>query len=362
VHGGREVLCGEGGVDEGGLTQEMFTSFWRGVILPESGLFETVDAALPSPDANEERLELVGQFLTKSILTEKQIGRGLCPFVFEFLLGETERSFDPDQTTPLDKRVNAALRALKDFDHKLYKQYHDILVGFLDGSTHGYAEDFPIPVDELAPSHPDRDDFVTKDNVGEVIIAACKHVLWDRRGAQLLALKRGFTTSVLKKDPIDLQLQLLPFSSTVDLMLLVQGKEGISTSDLIERCVQWPDESRAATAENGGGFPDGSTTAKLLRELLEDESAFDEVRRVAFVRWVTALSVLPEAGLVGAENGKIKIRWDEMVHEGDETRWPLPTVSTCFHILHLADYKDKRVLDAKLREAMTWEAFEEKRD
>ena len=41
---------GESGVDvagEGGLSVEMLTSFWRGVMSKEVGLFESVDRALP---------------------------------------------------------------------------------------------------------------------------------------------------------------------------------------------------------------------------------------------------------------------------------------------------------------------------
>ena len=40
-------------------------------------------------------LELLGHFLCKSLINEQHIGYGLCPFVFEFLIDETDRSFDP---------------------------------------------------------------------------------------------------------------------------------------------------------------------------------------------------------------------------------------------------------------------------
>ena len=116
--------------------------------------------------------------------------------------------------------------------------------------------------------------------------------------------------------------------------------------------VKWPDESCAATANNGGGFPPGSTTVALLRALLSDEHVFDTARRTQFVQWVTGMTVLPPTGLADTDNGRIKIRWDEMVHEGDEARWPLPVAATCDHCVTLPNFARADVLADKLLEGM----------
>jgi hypothetical protein len=345
---------GEGGIDEGGLTQEMFASFWRGIIRKEVGLFETADSALPSASASEERLQLVGQFLCKSVLLEVPTGRGLCPFVFEFLLEETDRSFDT--TLPPDKQTAAALRALRAYDSVLYEQFNTILAGYLNGAEVAGA----FKVGDFVPNSHQYESPVTKDNVQSVIVAACKYRLWDQQEDQLLALRRGFKTdNILSKEPIDLLHQLRPFQ-TPDLMLLVQGRpEPLSVAELIEQCITWPDESRTAVADNGGGFPTGSTTVVLLRALLEDESEFTADDRERFVEWATARSVVPDAGLVNTDGGKIKIKWDETPRDDDEAMWPLPRVSTCFHSLYLANFSRLDVLKNKLLTAMESSHFEE---
>jgi hypothetical protein len=146
-------------------------------------------------------------------------------------------------------------------------------------------------------------------------------------------------------------------------MLLIQGSVGeLSTRDLIEKCIKWPDEQFAATNDNGGGFPPGSTTVALLRSLLSDEAVFDAAQRKSFVRWVTAREVLPDAGLMATEGGKICIKYDELetAHDAREERWPLPHASTCFHVIFLANFSSREVLQKKLLTAMLARAFEEK--
>ena len=277
-----------------------------------------------------------------------QIGRGLHPFVFEFLLEETERTFD--STLPLDEQALSALRALKAFDAVLYTTYHNMRVAVLSGAEAAAS----MTADLLVPTHEDPEQPVTPSNINALIVRGCKHWLWDVREDQLLALRRGFSTDeVLTEQPIDLRLQLQTFAPTESLMLLIQGKdEPLSTTDLIERCIKWPDEACAATADNGGGFPPGSTTVALLRALLANESVFDDARRKQFVQWVTGMSVLPPTGLADTDKGRIKIRWDENVHEGAETRWPLPVAATCDHCVTLADFARSDVLEAKLLEGM----------
>jgi hypothetical protein len=61
-------------------TSRRYSGFWRGVLLPESKLFESAEgpgggSLLPRRDASEERLRLVGRFFCKSVVDEQEIGR-----------------------------------------------------------------------------------------------------------------------------------------------------------------------------------------------------------------------------------------------------------------------------------------------
>ena len=331
---------GEEGMDiagAGGLSQDMHASFWLGVIHEDMRLFEVRDTALPSAGADTERLECVGQFLAKSIIDEKPIGRGLSRFVFEFLIDETSRTFDTSK--PIDQQARVALSALQDFDAELARQYSEVLHGDLVEGAH--------IIGEFAPNRDDADLPVTKHNRAEVIVSGCKYLLWEYREDALLALRTGFSTrEVCCKQPIDLRLPLQRFF-TADLQLLVQGQDaGVSTADLISS-IEWPREGMLTVYE--AGFPHQSNTIALLREIMDDEEVFNTQRRAAFLQWATARHVLPAGGLDATSNGKIKLRCNRDAASGyDEARWGLPTVKTCVAELWLPSFSRREVLQGKL--------------
>jgi len=270
--------------------------------------------------------------------------------VLEFLIEETERAFD--SSLPLDQQARAALLALRDFDSDLAKQYEEVLVGFSNGQHISGA----FLVEDIAPDLPDSDAPVTAENVVAVIIAGCKYKLWTSREAQLLALRRGFSThAALMKDPIDLASHLAMFD-TPDLMLLVEGRtEPVSKVELLERCITWP---MCLADDLEAGFPRGSTTCQLLRSLLEDEDEFTPERRVAFLEWATSRTVMPVEGLESTPSGRIKLKWDEGgLSQGDETMWSLPRARTCFHSIYLPNYACRGVLKSKL-----WLALDHRKD
>jgi len=315
----------------------MYRSFWREVLKPEAGLFATRDRALPRPDANEDRLKLVGLVLCKSILAEQPIGPGLCRFVYEFLIEDHGRSFDPE--LPMERQVIAALEVLRDYDSELARSWEVVYNGFTSG--HGAAGLYII--EEFAPNHPDKDQNVTADNVGEAIVAGCRYTLWESCEAQLLALRAGFSMREFS-NPIALASQLAPMHSA-ELMLFIEGESVLS---LVEQ-ITWSDDGDLARAELVTGFPPGSSTCALLKKLLSDEGAFPPGRRQQFLEWATGRSVVPALGLGSTANGKIKLRWDEAVQVGDdESKWRLPQPRTCFHEVRLPNYSDMDVLLKKL--------------
>ena len=336
---------GESGVDmagDGGLSQDMFASFWRGVIESELGLFDHNETALPACDAPEDQLELVGLFLCKSIIDEKLIGRGLCPFLFEFLLDDVSRSFDA--TRPMSEQVRLALDALAQFDPRKATSFREILHCLTSDDAElaeGFAGAFTI--ENFVPGDPDEHLIVTSDNVEETMVKACKHLLWKSREGPLLAMRRGFSTqSAIQKEPIDLRAILMPFS-TPDLGLLIQGR-GIDADELVEKCIEWPDESMQAKVN--AGFPPGSSSFfKLLEALLRsgDVSAAD------FLHWATGRREVPFGGLAATEGQRIKLVYAESTPIGTvEARWPLPQARTCVHTVTISNFSNRAVLRNKL--------------
>ena len=282
-------------------------------------------------------------------------GAGLCPFVFEFLIEETSRSFDTAR--PIDVQARTALRALSSYDAELAERYEQVLVGTLN--VQGASGFFFI--EEFAPNRADADQPVTPENVAQVIVDGCRYKLWGEREAQLLALRKGFSTRAAFKEPIDLASQLVPFR-TPDLLRLIQGNvDPVGALELVERCICWPWDG-GSTAVLEAGFPRGSVACALLRQLLEDDSVFTPERRVAFLKWATSREVVPASGLSSTPAGKIKLRFDAAACAGvHERQWPLPYAMTCSHQITLADYTDARVLASKLLLAIdhTGDGFDE---
>jgi len=336
----------ESGVDmagDGGLSQDMYGSFWRAVISKDLGLFENADSALPACDASEERLELVGLFLCKSIIDEKLIGRGLCPFLFEFLLDETSRTFDASK--PMREQVSLALNALAEFDPVKAKNFRDVLNAFRSGSALEVGFDL-FTIGQFVLGDPDGERPVTTQNIEETIVKGCREILWMTREKPLLALRKGFSTrEVITKEPIDLATILRPFT-TPDLMVLVQGR-GIDGTELVTSCIEWPESS--AQARLNANFPDGSTTPRLLKALLSDGN----VSAADFLRWSTGRREVPFGGLAATEGQRIKLRYNDCtVIAADESKWPLPQARTCVHTVTLANFTNRDVLLDKLRMAI----------
>ena len=86
------------GVDDGGLTADLHSSFWREALHPKHKLFYQLSEGgtyLPCPDADRDQLRRVGRVLLKSVLDDHPLGPGLSSFVFEYLCDMHEaRCFD----------------------------------------------------------------------------------------------------------------------------------------------------------------------------------------------------------------------------------------------------------------------------
>ena len=319
-----EFLQQEPGMDRGGLSSELHTKFWEGVVQPSAGLFESSPDSeggnlLPRADASPERLRQLGRVLCKAVIDEHPIGGGLARFLFESLVFEhhaERRVFD-------EARPHAALRALRDYDATLAAQWG----GWLDGGSE--VEACGLALSDFDADLPD--DAVTAANLPRAIVAGCRRRLLVGREGALRSLREGFTHFV------DLTLQLAALSCD-DMLRMVQGKLQISPEELVS-CFIWPDASAQAAAK--ANFPAGSRVHEYLRTLLLD---LDEESRFKFLQWATALRALPPGGL--QMDDCITLNYINV----DESY--LPVAHTCTRVLDLPDYSSSEALKEKLEMAL----------
>ena len=295
---------GEDGVDEGGLTAEAFTLFFREILKPGS-LFESgIDGqgVLPRADASESDLRALGLTLLKCCIDDQPIGTGLGRFVFEFLVDSHERR--------VFHEPHAALRALADFDPELAARWRDLLRG-TESSWSGLT---PSDFDDTLLDSP----LLTSSELAHAIISGCRRRLLTDRAASLAALREGFLF-------VDLQIQLAPMSCD-ELRHVLEGKHAISSEELIA-CFEL------------NSFSGKACVPIYLSELIRDPNILDDVGRLQLLEWCTGLSALPVGGL----SPKIKLCLYE-----DATEQTLPEVHTCTRELHMPEYSSSEKLQERL--------------
>ena len=323
----------EEGVDQGGLTVELYSSFFREVLLQDFGLFEGVSdesstsvGLLPSPSASPTSMENVGRLLCKCVLDDQPLGRGIGRFVFEFLADTHEQRVFRDAAS--------ALAALADFDPQLAYGWEQLLAqperaaGLTFENFDPDADDDELPADELPAA------------VERAVLAGCRHKLLKTRERSLLALRAGFTESV------DLRIQLGALSSS-ELLRMLRGNTELSSDELLG-CFAWPDSqgASAATVAEAGFAAVDSDAPRFLREIIEDPSAetgLGSTERLHLLEWATALTALPCGGL----KEPILLRHFEGANDDD-----LPNVHTCTHEIHLPSYTSREQLRRKLLKAV----------
>ena len=317
------TYVGEDGVDDGGLTADLHSSFWREVLRTEHGLFERLaegGAYLPRADADVDRLARVGRFLLKSVLDDHPTGCGLAPFVLEYLSGAHEaRAFE-------DALPQRALDLLAGVDGELARNWLNLLQS--DEETLAGCGVTLDCFDDTLPSETP----LSTSNVAMAVVAGCRRKLLVSRQDALAALQSGFTLG----GKLDLRMQLAQHR-TADLSLLLQGKPSLSVEDIVD-CFDWT-ETR------------GSRAVTFLRELLGDASALDADRRLLLLRWCTGLNALHVGGLAR----RVSLRRAEG-GDGDAPDGRLPEARTCYHEVILPEYSSKAVLHEKLEEVLA--AFE----
>ena len=255
---------GEDGKDDGGLSEEMFGAFWKGVTSEEFNLFECAagfeqacaPAFLPKAGACTHSLEMVGRMLCKSLINYHPTGPGLGRFVFDFLLeaeGEPSRAFA--ETEPIREQAETAIVSLSHFDAQYALMYHRYLreeTGELRTTeslmSHLHLSGMPLPklcdIVLLNEGHRLANEIVTVDNLPNAIVASSRWILRESRLAQLEAMRRGFTCYV----DVTTQLRLMP---SPDVMLVVQGRPDMLSAEQLIAQIEWPDTTDAQKVKDG---------------------------------------------------------------------------------------------------------------
>lgn len=203
---------GEPGVDAGGLTAEMYSSFFRALLSPESLLFESSGSEesegkvlyLPKrlgaelcDDMRDELLSMlegVGRLLVKAIFDGQPVPAPFAPSLYKYLLG-----MDPN------------LHDLAAFDPTLSEQLRMLL----DAED---AEDLGIDFEDVG----DPPEDVTNENRERYLRRAVIYHLVDCRSEELEYFARGF-----KAIGIHAHLKLF---SAAELMGIVYGQQDATGS------------------------------------------------------------------------------------------------------------------------------------
>jgi hypothetical protein len=312
----RVRFVGEDGIDAGGLTKELYTSFARELFDPEKcGLFESCEGEggttplfLPSAsfDGDPDIFEGVGRMLAMILVAGyPQPGRlgvpatpgipislPLAPSLLRFLLYQqpTQRdyaAFDPQNASSLQQVLE-----MEDFDDMM------MCMTFEDATD---------------PSHPLHEDEVTEANRSDYAKLKVMHQLVGVRRPQLTALRKGF-------EAIKLRNQLRLFSVT-ELMDVMCGQQSVDAEEIIN-------------ALEFSGFPRGTRTQQYIEETLR---AWPEPSLKCFLRFITSMTCVPPDG------GKIKILCDR---GGTEA---YPKAHTCFNRLDMPDYNSKAIVTQRLQ-------------
>jgi hypothetical protein len=143
----RVTFAGEGGVDEGGLSTEMFRLFFDGLVAPDVGLFEARsggDLYLPKAGAltgaEATALTSVGRAVVKAFYEGKRVGSRFAPSFFKYLAHGAAFK----HAKRLEPR---ALDDLKRYDPEMGASLEWVL-------THGGADDLGLDFDELPGGEP----------------------------------------------------------------------------------------------------------------------------------------------------------------------------------------------------------------
>ena len=322
------VFRGEEGIDEGGLTQEMFNLYYQQLVTKQRALVssassgddsDSVDADggyntsvhyLPSGDPNipESVFKALGMMMLKSVIENRPMQIQLSPAVLKYLVGGTPGLTDLEE---YDRVMVRNLRRLLLMDDE------DLATMALDFSE--FDETFLAKYDNGKYKQTTE---VTRENVAVYVNCKVYYELIGKRERALKAIKEGFSTS----SALQPHLQLL---SSVELQLLLCGQQHLNAEDVIMLL-------------EFAQFPAESQTPQMLKELIR---SFSQANLRRFLRLCTSAVTLPQASTSSSRAPKIKV-----LCTSDTRR--LPVGHSCAFQLDMPDYNDAALLREKLGTAL----------
>lgn len=273
---------GEAGVDEGGLTVEMFRIFFDGALEHAAGLFESSggDVVLPRPAPKEppsqraaflSKMEAFGRALVTACYEGCGAPPRLGPSMFKFLARGARHVSAGD---------GRALRDLQKFDPQLGASFEYMLTHAPeDGADWGLDfNDVPTAAEsEQAQDSARRQPRpVTEANKHSFVVMKVRHVLTECRIDSLQALRRGFETALSELSP-EASPFLKLFSSTDWRVMLSSDDDDLKPEQVIDSL-------------KFVGFPRASLIPDALRRACESFST-DTLRR--FLVFATGSPSLP---------------------------------------------------------------------
>jgi hypothetical protein len=315
------VFRGESGIDEGGLTTEMFNCYFQQIVtharalvssdsgedsdtVDPEGAFQPGKNYLPSSDPNipSSVFNVFGMMMLKALISKHPLPVSMSTAVFKYLVGGVVALVDLEE---YDKVVVRNLRRM-------------LLMGEdeLKAMSLDFDEFDEKWLAEFEGGAYTKDTVVTRANVAQYVNCKVQWELIGRRSRALKAMKEGFFSN----EALRPHLQLL---SATELQLLVCSQHHINPAEVV------------ALLEFAQ-FPSTSNTPSMLKQLL---MGFNQTNLKRFLRLCTSHITMPPS-----QNGrppKIKV-----LCTADTRR--LPVGHTCAFQLDLPDYNDEKILAEKL--------------
>ena len=366
----------EAGIDDGGLTNEMYAKFFDQLLLLRPDLFASTGAigarALPTKDATwtarpdaariEKDFEGVGRVMCRAIHDGRPIPKALAStIVVRFLQGIEPAALDasgvmvrgPFSKTELldelllidDPRISGLCQYIVGEDDM--SEMFDTVGTALCWASNGQwsAADPDAQILALPWSNEPADRILVAERLFQ------REIIEPRRKA-LEAMRRGFATVEMVP-----QLTRTLFPSSKELVHFICGDDKLD-ADKLWSLFTFDEEAYSQTfidydhpSGEFGLYTEDDPTMRHLKTVL---SEFCDAERLKFFKFVSGLAAIP-----ATRPGEAK-PFQLLVDGKDLETNRLPTTSTCYYQLHCPPYTTKDVLKDKLRLAIEAEGFDQK--
>ena len=366
----------EAGIDDGGLTNEMYAKYFDQLLMLRPDLFASTGAigarALPTKDATwtarpdaariEKDFERVGRVMCRAVLDGRPIPKALASTIVVRCLQGVEPAVlnasgamvrGPFSKTALledlllidDPGISGICEYIVGEDDM--SEMFDTVGTALCWSKNGQwsAADPDTQILALPWSNEPADRILVFERLVQ------REIIEPRRKA-LEAMRRGFATVEMVP-----QLTRTLFPSSKELVRFICGDDKLD-ADKLWSLFTFDEEAYSQTfidydhpSGEFGLYMEDDPTMRHLKTVL---SEFCDAERLKFFKFVSGLAAIPATRPGEAKPFQLLV--DGKVLETNR----LPTTSTCYYQLHCPPYTTKDVLKDKLRLAIEAEGFDQK--